>query len=717
MTASVREGTVNCSSIVMSKGTGLILETVRCFLCGDNRKMKMSCSEEGCRCWGQKKGAYSFHVTCAREAGLEVRDKQDEFGQFYFDMKCYQHGGEDFALRARMEDLIELERKRAGKRFEKDNYAYTNMSLAHAARLYNKAIIVMKMLGWAWRWAEWWVEFGDNWEPLLEPGEKEEEMTKEQLKIVDTTRESRCAAARKCRLAALGAALRNREYDKEEGDDFVALDRALRAVLHTREIVGPLEQFEIDFYAEWLARVYRSKSRLLGFGDDKIPVQEYVRLVHVDDGSPKYELGARRLPGKQELPEGEIFESDFHDVDDFLKPETFEDGTLVTPESLQTTVGRKRRTEEANDESPAGKRRRGGRKPKSAVPNENLAEPRGTTVTLTAVYTTATTDDLSQENGEDATTTRLQLLPSPVQALIVDSPSNESKKAKPSKVPVKPPGKRRGRKPKQQGRAKSIKKESSRGEMAEEPLSEEFVPKTTPAPKKKRGRPPRSRRVPIPPTKSAIRKAGRAAGSSTVLEQFSSTETTPAAAKKTPTPKKRGRPPKKVDPESAPPKRRGRPPKAQKVVDRSESVDPTMDTIGNIAERIKRRRSSPEGIVEPKEKARASAERVPDNDTAALEKETDDKVDQQGSSEPPADSVASFETNTNGNDEDDVAISDFVRREREAQGGTQSGKPKADSSESSSESEKDIPLSEMSPSQRGRKKGKQNAVRDMFGAN
>ena len=181
------DGTVNCSDIIMSNGLDHILGGTKCSLCGENGRMKVGCSEEGCRAWGQKKGAYRFHVTCAREAGLEVKDKIDSDSTFSFDTKCFRHSGSDFVFRARCEDLIEVERLRAGKRFERVDSV---MSFSHASRLYNKSIVVMKMLGWAWRWAEWWVEFGDNWEPLLEPGEKEENMSKEELKIVDSTRES-----------------------------------------------------------------------------------------------------------------------------------------------------------------------------------------------------------------------------------------------------------------------------------------------------------------------------------------------------------------------------------------------------------------------------------------------------------------------------------------------------------------------------------------------
>jgi hypothetical protein len=217
------------------------------------------------------------------------------------------------------------------------------------------------------------------------------------------------------------------------------------------------------------------------------------------------------------------------------------------------------------------------------------------------------------------------------------------------------------------------------------------MPETTPAPKKRRGRPPRSRSVSIPPTKSAIRKAGRAAGAGTILEHYVVEEGTPAAAKAAPSPKKRGRAPRKVAPESESPKRRGRPPKASKVVDQLESVNPTTDTSGNIAERIKRRRKSPEGIAEQNEKA--SAERLRDDD-GAVEKEKDDNADQQDSSKRSAETAASVvESNTDGNDEDDVAISVFVQRERGAQGEdpttdvAQSGKANADSTDSSSEND------------------------------
>lgn len=193
------------------------------------------------------------------------------------------------------------------------------MTFSDGSRILNAAILVMKVLGWAWRWAELWVDYNSSWEPLLEPGQNERKMTKEQLKIVDSTRESRCADARRCRLAAVGAALRNRNYDTPEGFNQVALDRALRAILHTKSLVGPLERWEIDFFVEWLGRAYRSKSRLLGFGDDKIPISctnEY--CVFKDGQVPKFELGDRPLPGLQELPEGTFSEVEVREPDDFM---------------------------------------------------------------------------------------------------------------------------------------------------------------------------------------------------------------------------------------------------------------------------------------------------------------------------------------------------------------------------------------------------------------
>jgi len=233
--------------------------------------------------------------------------------------KCYKHGGNEFNLRARLEDLIELEVKRAGKELRNQDLS---MTFSDAARLHNASILVMRILGWAWRWTEWWVEHDSNWEPLLEPGQVEENMTKEELKVVESTRESRREDARRCRLAAFGAALRNRAYDVDDdgyngGVDSESLERALRAILHTKSLVGPLKKIEIEFYVEWLGRAYRSRSRLLGFGEDKIAVGGADFCLHQQDSKPKYELGDRPIPGKQKLPDKTVFEDLVTEVDDF----------------------------------------------------------------------------------------------------------------------------------------------------------------------------------------------------------------------------------------------------------------------------------------------------------------------------------------------------------------------------------------------------------------
>ena len=231
-------------------------------------------------------------------------------------VRCYRHCGNEFNLRAKLEDLIEIEKKRAGKDYAK---ADAPMKFSDASKLLYSAIQVMRIFGWAWRWAEWWVDYNSSWEPLLEPGQNEKKMTKEELKIIESTRESRCEDARRCRLAAFGAALRNRLYDTNDGFKRTALDKALRAVLNTTSLVGPLEPAEIDFYIDWLGRAYRSKSRLLYMGAFKNPISSDSPFCVHEDGTSKFELGSRPLPGEHDLPNHVIFETKYVDVDSFLR--------------------------------------------------------------------------------------------------------------------------------------------------------------------------------------------------------------------------------------------------------------------------------------------------------------------------------------------------------------------------------------------------------------
>jgi hypothetical protein len=334
-----------------------------CILCGQNYGLKMKCDHTGCFCKiGGVDEKVVMHVTCARQAGLEVQVDDQRmnkkggplcYGMFFVWIKaelystgtsnfylllhstvrCYRHSGNAFNLRAKLEDLIEIEKKRAGKDYSK---ADAPMKLSDASRLLYASIHVMRTLGWAWRWAEWWVDYNSSWEPLLEPWQDERKMTKEELKIVESTRERRCEDARKCRLAAFGAALRNRMYDLDDGFKERELDRALRAVLHTASLVGPLSTVEIDFYVDWLSRAYRSKSRLLYFGEYKGNVSPFNEFCIHADKTPKFELGERPLPGEQNLRDGDIFESNIQEVDSFLQSDLLS-GSPAAPKSRKSS--------------------------------------------------------------------------------------------------------------------------------------------------------------------------------------------------------------------------------------------------------------------------------------------------------------------------------------------------------------------------------------------
>ena len=299
----------------MSDGRRHVTHQFRCLLCGKSNGAKVHCIEDGCIAPGGTKMPY-FHVTCARQAGLEVSSDPD------FVLACFQHADSSHVFRARLEDFMEIEIMRYSEKAQMKNLLKISnpMSWDHASKLFHSAVIVLRTLGWAWRWAEWWVDSGDNWEPLIRDDQNEEEMTDKELKRVESTPESRCNDARRCRLAALGAALRNRDYDKIEGDDQEPFERALMAVMSTPSLVGPLKQKEKEFYVTWLSLAYRSATPKLGFGDHKTPVESESFCVHQADGSPKFELGTRPLPGK--TPPGKengIFEPLVDEPDDYLK--------------------------------------------------------------------------------------------------------------------------------------------------------------------------------------------------------------------------------------------------------------------------------------------------------------------------------------------------------------------------------------------------------------
>lgn len=309
----IQDGRVCCSDVIMGKGNSLINANTFCQLCGHAGGLKVRCNYDGCSSRKVKSCEY-FHVTCARQAGLEVNSTEVNGDAVLF-VHCYQHCGNEYNFRAKIEDLLEIERRRAGKELTR---SHSPMNKTHAGRLLNASIHAMKILGWSWRWAEWWVDHNSSWEPLLEPGQVESKMTKEELKIIDSTRESRCEDARKCRLSAFGAALQERKYDTDEGFDNDSLHGALNAVFSTASLVGPLEANEKRFVVDWLARAYRSKSKYLGFGQDRIPPYHGNNCLHIRDNSPKFSLGSRPLPGRNPPPEGFFYEIGVDEVDEFL---------------------------------------------------------------------------------------------------------------------------------------------------------------------------------------------------------------------------------------------------------------------------------------------------------------------------------------------------------------------------------------------------------------
>lgn len=145
----------------MTHGNGFVQEKVRCALCGNKSGLKMRCSQPQCRAWGERARPFMFHPTCARQAGLEVSAGGDD-EELSFSVRCHQHSGCEWAYpRSFLEDLIEIERGRGGQRLESTNSR--TMSLAHFSRLFNASLRVLHSLGWAWRWAEWWVLYGSNW--------------------------------------------------------------------------------------------------------------------------------------------------------------------------------------------------------------------------------------------------------------------------------------------------------------------------------------------------------------------------------------------------------------------------------------------------------------------------------------------------------------------------------------------------------------------------
>lgn len=79
----VDTGIVDLSNVIMSDGKSLVQNRVLCVLCGQRGGLKMKCDVEGCAFPSDNGGRdpFTMHVTCARQAGFEVRldDKNEVF--------------------------------------------------------------------------------------------------------------------------------------------------------------------------------------------------------------------------------------------------------------------------------------------------------------------------------------------------------------------------------------------------------------------------------------------------------------------------------------------------------------------------------------------------------------------------------------------------------------------------------------------------------------
>ena len=159
---------VDTTQIVMSHGNGFVFEKQECILCGHTSGAKVPCT----KCTGndtvKKCTGGRMHVTCARAAGFEVKhadadtvkhadaDTDGDVTGFY--IRCFHHSENATNLRARLEDLLEVEIDRSSsksgpKKFDK---GFAPMTWDHAASLFHSAVNVLRVMGWAWRWAEWW---------------------------------------------------------------------------------------------------------------------------------------------------------------------------------------------------------------------------------------------------------------------------------------------------------------------------------------------------------------------------------------------------------------------------------------------------------------------------------------------------------------------------------------------------------------------------------
>ena len=114
------------------------------------------------------------------------------------------------------------------------------------SQVFHLSCKLLRVLSWGWRWSGWWVEHGLNFVEDEDSVDEDEELTdkekdehgKKQL----VKMQERTLAARECRIIALGAALRNREYDFSVVGQRVAFENGVKAVLNCEDLVGEMEE-------------------------------------------------------------------------------------------------------------------------------------------------------------------------------------------------------------------------------------------------------------------------------------------------------------------------------------------------------------------------------------------------------------------------------------------------------------------------------------------
>ncbi|GMH97528.1 hypothetical protein TrVE_jg7911 [Triparma verrucosa] len=337
----------------------------RCILCGRNDMLKVKCNQQLGGGGGRGSSCQRMmHIGCAKQAGFDVSptgryegEPPERTGVTSGNVACLQHStGEDYGLKAKIKILMAIENNRGVRGANSSN---------KSAAAFHAACKIICSLGWAWRWADWWVSHGFGVGGVAETsvasgggvvrappvsrkkpnnsvkksgssrsrkkgggGKPSSPKEVEEVKIADTLERGepedvveglpqRVIEARWCRLMAFSAALRNRDYDSDPSvlsspnpmDSSLAV--AFRAVLSCQTLCGIYDNDQIDFATLWLCRAYRSGlNSFMGIGDCKVEVDEATCKFRSDVELKKHVLGSRGLPGVRAREEDEAKEKE-----------------------------------------------------------------------------------------------------------------------------------------------------------------------------------------------------------------------------------------------------------------------------------------------------------------------------------------------------------------------------------------------------------------------